>query len=206
MTRTLVLGEDVFEELVRERKRKGIDLYDEVWDGVCVMPSMPNLAHQRLVHDLEIPLDEVVVREGHGDVYPGANVSDRQHDWKENYRVPDIVVVLKGGRAIDCGTHLFGGPDFLVEIQSPGDDTNEKLPFYSGLEVRELLIVHRDTRQLRLLQHNGLRLVPTRPSLLQGKRWLLSSVLHLAFRRIQVRGQQRTEVWRTDDRPGHWTV
>ena len=130
MTRTLVLGEDIFEDLVRERKRKGIDLYDEVWDGVYVMPSMPNLAHQRLVHRLEVPLDEVVEQEDRGAVYPGANVSDREHDWKENYRVPDIVVVLKGGRALNCDTHLFGCPDFLVEIQSPGDDTDEKLPFY----------------------------------------------------------------------------
>ena len=43
----------------------------------------------------------------------------------------------------------MGGPDFLVEVQSPHDDTEVKIPFYSELQVRELLIIHRDTRALR---------------------------------------------------------
>src|SRR5262249_61534352 len=63
MNMALLLDPDVLEDLIQERRERGIDLYDEVWDGVYVMPSMPSLPHQRLVHDLEIPLHEVVVRD-----------------------------------------------------------------------------------------------------------------------------------------------
>lgn len=70
--------------LIEDRKRKGNDLYDEVWEGIYVMPTMPTLEHQELVHDLDAIFDEVVKRPGLGKVYPGVNVSDRGSDWKEN--------------------------------------------------------------------------------------------------------------------------
>src|SRR5262249_14655388 len=95
MPQVLVKDIDRAEELIRERKRLGADRYDEVWNGVYVMPSMPSLEHQELVHDLGTLLDEVVKRPGLGKIYPGVNVSDRGPDWKSNYRVPDLVVVLK---------------------------------------------------------------------------------------------------------------
>src|SRR5438132_12453455 len=111
MTRLLVLDGGTAKQLIRERKRLGLDRYDEVWEGMYVMPSMPNNAHQKLVDDLGDVLSEVVKRPGLGEKYPGANVSDRRKDWKYNHRVPDIVVVLKNSRAIDCGTHFYNGPD-----------------------------------------------------------------------------------------------
>jgi Uma2 family endonuclease len=206
MAKTLMLEEDLFQDLVRERQEKGLDLYDEVWEGVYVMPSMPSLSHQKLVHSLEVVLDEVVVRTGEGEVYPGANVSDRREDWKENFRVPDIVVVLKGGRAVACDSHLYGGPDFLVEIETPGDATDRKIPFYSAIGVRELLVVHRDSRVLRLYRHDGRQLASVEPSDYRGKKWLVSAVVPLAFRRKVQRGEPAAEVRRTDKRTGSWTV
>jgi hypothetical protein len=194
------------EELIRQRQQRGIDLYDEVWEGVYVMPSMPSMPHQKLVHDVEVVLDEVVVREDRGEVYPGANVSDRRSNWKENFRVPDVVVVLKNSRAIDCDTYLYGGPDFLVEIQSPGDETDEKIPFYNKIQVQELLIIHRDTRRLRLYRHNGRQLALVKPTTFQGGKWLVSQVVPLAFRRRIIKGVPKTEVRRTDGTPGTWLV
>jgi Uma2 family endonuclease len=117
-----------------------------------------------------------------------------------------MVVVLKNSRAIDCSTHFCGGPDFLVEIQSPGDDTEEKVPFYGKIGVRELLIIHRDKRTLRLLRLEGEELVLVRPSSLEGKEWLVSEVLPLAFRRAVRKGIAVTQVRRTDGKPGLWTV
>jgi Uma2 family endonuclease len=206
MAKTLMLEEDLFQDLIRERKAKGLDLYDEVWGGTYVMPSMPSLSHQKLVHSLEVILDEVVVRAGNGEVYPGANVSDRRDDWKENFRVPDIVVVLRGGRAVACDAYLHGGPDFLVEIQTPGDATEEKIPFYCAIGVRELLIIARATRQLRLYRHDGHELRLVEPSDSRSKKWLASEVVPLAFRRKEQRGKPATEVRRTDRRAGSWTV
>lgn len=206
MPQVLVKDIDRADELIQERKRKGADRYDEVWDGVYVMPSMPSLEHQELVHDLGTIFDEVVKRPGLGKIYPGVNVSDRGADWKKNYRVPDLVVVLKNSRAISHSTHVQGGPDFLVEIESPGDDSEEKVPFYGQFGVRELLLIHRDKRTLRLLRLEGHELILVRASPLEGKRWLVSTVLPLAFRRKIQGGKPVTEVRRTDGRPGLWTV
>src|SRR5262249_52153189 len=206
MPQVLVKDIDPADELIRERRRKGADRYDEVWDRVYVMPSMPSLAHQELVHDLGTVFNEVVKRPGLGKVYPGVNVSDRGADWKENYRVPDLVIVLKNSRAISHSTHIQGGPDFLVEIESPGDDSEEKVPFYGQLGVRELLLIHRDKRTLRLLRLEGHELVLVPASTLEGKRWLVSAVFPLAFRRRIQGGKPVTEVRRTDGTPVLWTV
>jgi hypothetical protein len=52
-TRVLIRDAGLFNRLIQERKQKGIDSHDEVWDGVYVMPSMPTLEHQELVHHLD---------------------------------------------------------------------------------------------------------------------------------------------------------
>jgi Uma2 family endonuclease len=202
----LIRDDELRESLIEERKKRGTDLYDEVWEGMYVMPSMPTVGHQKIVDDLGDILSEVVKRGGLGEKYPGLNISDRRKQWKDNYRIPDIVVVLNNSNAVDCDTHLFGGPDFLVEVESPGDDTEEKVPFYSKIGVRELLIIHRDKRTLRLLRHDAQELVLVKPAALEGKEWLVSEVLPLAFRRTVARGVPRTLVRRTDGGQGQWTV
>jgi len=202
----LIRDVGLVDHLIQERKRKGLDLYDEVWEGMYVMPSMPTNAHQHVLDRLGDILTEVVRRGKMGDKCQGANVSDRRKGWKQNYRVPDMVVVLNESRAVDCGTHFCGGPDFLVEIQSPGDDTEEKVPFYGKIGVRELLIIHRDKRTLRLLRLEGEELVLVKPTLLEGKEYLVSAVLPLAFRRTVSKEKPRTQVRRTDGKPGRWTV
>jgi Uma2 family endonuclease len=206
VTGLLIRDAGLFDPLIQERKRKGIDHHDEVWEGMYVMPSTPNNAHQLLVGDLDDIFREVVKKERRGQSFTGANVSDRRKRWEYNYRVPDLVVVLNNSRAVNCRTHFCGGPDFLVEIQSPGDDTEEKVPFYGHIGVRELLIIHRDKRTLRLLRLEGEELVLVQPLPLEGKEWLVSALLPLAFRRSVSRGLPRTQVRRTDGKPGHWTV
>ncbi len=206
VARLLIRDVGLAEHLIQERKRKGLDRYDEVWEGVYVIPPMPANAQQLLLDDLSDIFREVVKKAGLGQTYPGANVSDRRKGWEHNYRVPDLLVVLKNSRAIDCDTHFCGGPDFLVEIQSPGDDTEEKVPLYAKIGVRELLILHRDTRAPRLLQLEASELVLAQPSLLEGKERLVSAVLPLAFRRTTSKGTPRTQVRRTDGERGVWTV
>jgi Uma2 family endonuclease len=206
VTRLLIRDAYLIDRLIQERKRKGIDLYDEVWEGIYVLLSPPTIAQQQLVSDLGSIFHEVAETAGSGQVYPGANVSDRRKGWEYNHRIPDLLVVLKNSRAIDCGTHFHGGPDFLVEIESPGDDTEEKVPFYGEIGVRELLIIHRDKRTLRLLRLEGEELVLVRPSSFQGKDWLVSEVLPLAFRRAVRKGVPVTQVRRSDGKSGVWVA
>ena len=172
VTRLLIREAGLVDQIIQERKRKCIDL-EEFWEGMYFLPSNTTNSHQKLLDDLGDILTEVVKREKRGEKYQGAIVSDRRKGWDHNYRVPDMVVVLNNSRAIDCGTHFFGGPDFLIEIQSPGD-TEEKVPFYGKIGVRELLIIHRDKRTPRLLRLEGEELVLVKPSALEGKEWLVA--------------------------------
>lgn len=75
---------------------------------------------------------------------PGVNVSDREDDWTLNFRVPDVVVVLRNGRGVDRGTHWVGGPDLIVEIISPDKEPHAKLDFKESIGVREVLVLQRD--------------------------------------------------------------
>jgi len=198
-----VLNPGVSEEVIRQRRRLGQDRKDEVWNGEYMLMPDPTIEHQRLVKLLMALLAEVVESEGRGEAFPGTNVSDRREGWKYNFRAPDIVVVLNDGRAINCDTHWYGGPDFLVEIQSPRDKSEEKIPFYAELGVRELLLIHRDSRRLRLLRHDGTGLIPVDAD---AKKWLTSEVVPLAFRRAASGKKPRTDVRRTDSTAGRWVV
>jgi hypothetical protein len=202
----LILDQDLIREFIQERHDRGIDRYDEVWEGVYIVPPIATNPHQSLVAALTVIMFNVIVLEARGQVFPGANVSDRRVGWKRRFRGPDVVVVLTGGRAVDCNTHWMGGPDFLIEVQTPGDQTEEKIPFYGEIGVQELLIVHRDTRQLRLYRHNGKELVQVKPSDFQGGKWLVSAIVPLAFRRKVLRSGPFTEVQRTDGIAGNWTI
>lgn len=147
---TVVEDKDLERQLRRHRKRTGADRYDEVWDGVYVMAAMPNNDHQRLVNKLAFALEAVIGQSDRGSVFPGINISDRPTLWKKNYRCPDIAVFLRGTTAENRGTHWLGGPDLAIEIVSPGDRSEAKLPFYATVGTREVLIVRRAPWRLEL--------------------------------------------------------
>lgn len=199
----LILDTYVSDDLIARRQKLGIDKSDEVWDGVYVMSPLANNDHQDFVLAFGVILHEVVMAPGLGRVQAGANVSDLNEDWTTNFRCPDVVVVLADGKAIDRVTHWQGGPDFLVEVMSPGDDTLEKLPFYAGIGVREVLVVGRDTREPTLYRLNRKRLTPAAAT--DGT--LVSAVVPLAFRRVDAKKVgPRLEVRRTAGRKKTWLV
>src|SRR3954451_11146707 len=137
----MVLDPALQERLLAERQAWGGDRFDEVWDGVYMMAPLANNEHHDIQGGLSNAFHDSIKSAGLGRVQPGANVSDRKgEDWKDNYRCPDVVVVLNGGRAEDHGTHWFGGPDFAVEIVSKKDRSRDKFDFYSSVGVRELLL------------------------------------------------------------------
>jgi Uma2 family endonuclease len=152
----LVNDAELERELIADRQARGVDQFDEVWDGVYVMAPIANDEHQEIVAGLIHALYVVVKLAGLGQVRPGANVSDQEADWTHNFRVPDVLVFLNETSAENRDTHWFGGPDLAVEIVSARDRAREKIPFYSEVGVRELLIVDRNPWQLELfLLDNG---------------------------------------------------
>jgi Uma2 family endonuclease len=163
------------------RAISGADRYDEVWDGELFMTPLPNNEHQVIQGRLAYVLCLVLEKEDGCRVMAGVNVSDRVEGWTHNYRIPDVAVFLPDTQAQDCDTHWCGGPDFAVEIKSEGDRSELKLPFYSHVGVRELLIVHRDPWSLELfrLQDGTLRLVGR--STVDRPEMLASQVVPLSF-------------------------
>lgn len=194
-----------FEEQVRaDRKARGIDKYDEVWDGVYVMSPLANDEHQEIVSGLNTVLQIVVAWTGLGKVRPGVNVSDREN-WTENYRCPDVVVFLQGTSAINRGAFWLGGPDFAVEVLSDGDRARAKLPFYAKVGVRELLLVDRVPWALELYRLADGSLVPVGRSTPEHPDALASEVVPLTFRLVAGKERPRIEIKQRDG-DSHWVI
>lgn len=202
----LVLDESACETLLAQRRAMGGDRYDEVWEGTYVMNPLASVEHQRLVMGLARVLDEVVRGGRRGLVLPGANVAESADDWEQNYRCPDVVVVLSGGRAVDIGPALVGGPDFLVEIRSPQEKTVEKLTFYEKIGVRELLVVDRDSKALELFTLADGKLQLQGQSHTDAGRALSSAVLGLEFAAVVVDGEPSVRVLRTGADNAEWII
>jgi Uma2 family endonuclease len=136
---------------------------------------------------------------------PGVNVSDRQRNWKENYRWPDVAVRLEGGRAEIRDTYWLGGPDFLVEVVSPDDQTYEKLPFYESIATREVLVIDRHPWALVLYRLTDDKLVEAGRGNLENGATLASEVVPLRFRLLS--GQTRPQIELTQTGNGQrWVI
>ena len=131
-------------------------------------------------------------------VYPGVNVSDRADDWTKNYRGPNVAVVMPGGIARNRGAYLLGGPDFVVEIVSPQDQSREKFDFYAKAGVRELLIVDRDPWGLELYRLHGVKLELVGQSTLEQPDVFQSNVLPLTFRLVPGEARPGIEMCHAD--------
>ena len=177
----LIADSDVAEQVIAERQARGWDRKDEVWDGVYIIMPDPNLEHQEIVGLLTAAFIAVVQPPKGGKVFPGLNISDRTVEWKDNYRCPDVGVFLAGNTARAFKAHICGPADFLVEIVSPDDKSRDKLEFYSGLGVGELLIVDRYPWSLELYRHNGSELVPAGKSSLTQSEVFASNILPISF-------------------------
>ena len=201
---TLVMDPKIEEELLENRRAWGGDKFDEVWDGVYVMSPLPNNEHQQLMSCLTAAFFNALASQPEVRVFVGINVSDTKRNWKQNYRCPDVAVVLPGSRAVDCDAFYYGGPDFVVEIASDYDRSREKFDFYARVGVREMLLVDRNPWQLELyrLMDSEMKLVGTvEPG---SPQTLRSEVLPLSFRllarpnlrpQIEVTKPSSNEIW-----------
>ncbi len=178
----LFIGDrDVTKRLIRERRAKGLDRIDEVWRGVYFMSPSPNLEHQTFTNRISTALTISIEFAGLGLVQAGVDITDREENWTKNYRCPDVSVFLNETTAIPKGTHWFGGPDFAVEILSPGDRSRKKLKFYAKVGVKELLLVDRDPWALELYRlHEGV-LGLVGKSTLENPAILTSQVVPLSY-------------------------
>lgn len=201
----LIAEPDIEERLIAQRQADGIDQHDEVWDGVYFVSPIANNEHQGLICGLCVAFSVAVDSVRLGRTYPGVNVTDQQGNWKQNFRVPDVAVFLNGNPAEDRQTHFLGGPDFAVEIVSPGDRSHEKLPFYSQIGVRELLFIDRNPWALELYRKSESELELVGRSTFDDSRMLPSLVLPLAFRLGNESARPQIEVSHNDGKQ-QWLI
>jgi Uma2 family endonuclease len=140
---------------------------------------MPNRFHQNFVWALETYLRQVWVPTREAQVYHDVNVTP-VGGWPNNYRAPDLIILLPERYGIDHNEYFEGGPNVVVELHSPGDEAYEKLTFYADLGVNEVWIIHRDTSAPELYQLMRNRYEQKAPS---ADGWLQSTETGLEFRR-----------------------
>lgn len=71
--------------LLEQRRRSGLDRFDEVWEGTLHMVPAPSGEHAYLSHQLSLLLNEPARSAGLFVTIGGFNLGDSEED----YRVPD---------------------------------------------------------------------------------------------------------------------
>ena len=126
------------EALIERRRKLGLDLYDENWEGCYHVVPAPHPAHGFVGHELAVLLASAAETQGLVGLGP-FNVGE-----PDDYRVPD-------------GGYHRGLPDtvfvptaaIVVEVVSPDDETFAKFDFYAAHGVEELLIADPTLRSVQ---------------------------------------------------------
>lgn len=146
---------EVSPDVLSWRRRTGGDRWDEMWEGVLHMTPIPTGGHQDIVAELWGWLKQHWALPTGGRVHLQRNVAEAG-TWSDNYRVPDLVLVTPARFHLDKDLYIDGGPDVVVEVRSPDDETYEKLPFYAKIGVREAWVIDRDTKRPEFYEpHQG---------------------------------------------------
>ena len=122
----------------------------EIIDGVLFMSTSPGNFHQwisrRLDHYVGFPAEEQGL--GFASVAPTGVIMPGCDPVQ-----PDFMFVLKAHADIIRDKHIYGVPDLIVEILSPGNrsyDEEVKLTAYANAGVPEYAIIDPAARTLRL--------------------------------------------------------
>jgi Uma2 family endonuclease len=136
---------EVPEHFLQERRDRGDDRRDEMWEGVLHLVPQPLSRHQRLGADLLFALTPAARARGLVGAYESQLYRPDFEDT--DYRVPDLVYATEENwtrRGIAARAEL------VIEIRSPGDESFAKIPFYAEMRCQEVLIIGRDTLALDL--------------------------------------------------------
>jgi Putative restriction endonuclease len=140
--RTVVLGPrpPELDALIARRRALGLDTHDEVWKGEYHMAPTAHSSHGWLDDQLAVLLHPLAQAAGLGGTGP-FNLGE-----PDDFRVPDRGLHRTRPNAVWIPTAAV-----VVEIESPDDETWDKLDFYAGHGVDELLIVSAKTRSVTCL-------------------------------------------------------
>jgi Uma2 family endonuclease len=149
----------VSEEELAHRRLTGIDRFDEMWEGVLHMAPAPAYEHQRIVSALDRFLGRLCETDGRGTLTIQINVFGDTAIPSQDYRIPDLTFVAAGREHVLAADGARGGPDAVIEVRSPHDETYDKLPFFARLGVREVIVIDRDSKRTEIYRLAGTQYV-----------------------------------------------
>src|SRR5262249_33291968 len=141
---------------LEERRRRGLDRFDEMWEGVLHMAPAPLYEHQRIISGIDRFLGSLSERKKRGELVSAINVFNETFAPDTDYRIPDFTFVAAGNEPLLARDGIRGGgPDAVIEVRSPGDETYEKFPFFARLGVKEVIVIQRDTKKPEIFRLAG---------------------------------------------------
>ncbi|MBI3269285.1 MAG: Uma2 family endonuclease [Planctomycetes bacterium] len=168
----------VSEAELRERHARGLDRFDEMWEGELHMVPPPSFEHQDMATELSYFFRLECRRLEHGRVVAGAGLHDPQNPEK-NYRAPDLTFVAAGNEKVISRRGIVGAADAVIELRSPDDETYEKFPFFARLGVRQVVVIDSENRRPEVYRLSRGRYVAVVPS---KEGWLTAEVLRIRLR------------------------
>ncbi len=147
--------------LLADRRWKGTDRWDEMWEGELHMVPPPSERHQNVagrLYRVFAPLAEACGMLAHyetGLFRPGVD---------NDYRVPDQTYARPDFRS-ERG--IEGAASLVVEILSPGDEGYAKLDWYASVGVGEVLVIDPDTRRVELFINRCGHMEPVEPVVIE---------------------------------------
>lgn len=161
------------------RKALGLDRRDEMWEGVLHMTPAPMVEHQRILDEFILFLARHLAATCRGTLRSGINVFRGEKD----YRIPDLTFIAAGREDLLAEDGVRGGgPDAVIEIRSPHDESYEKLPFYAAIGTREVIVIDRDTKRPEIFRLAGPQYVALQPD---NGGWLLTEAMSVRFRVVE---------------------
>jgi Uma2 family endonuclease len=149
---------DAPQALLDERRAKGLDESDEMWEGELHMVPSPSESHQAVAAELFLVLAPLAKAR---ELLPRYDPTGLFRPGVDNdYRVPDQVYArpeVRSERGIE------GAASLVVEILSPYDETYRKLDWYASVGVDEVLVVEPGTRRVELFANRDGRMEPVDP-------------------------------------------
>ncbi len=154
---------EVPQALLDERRARGADRWDEMWEGELHIVPPPSVEHQRVGSELFLVLGPLAKAHGlvplhdtTGLFRPGVD-----NDWRcpDNTYVDPVRLSERG---------VEGGASLVVEVLSPNDETYRKLDWYASVGVGEVLVMEPETRRVELFANRGGRMVPVHPVHIQA--------------------------------------
>lgn len=146
---------DVSDEVIEERRRNGLDVFDEVWSGVLHMVPPASSHHQAFSGRLYEALAPLARNRG---LIPFFETG--LFRAADDYRVPDQIYA-RPEQVTERG--VDGGAVLVVEVLSPHDETDAKLGWYAEVGVDAVLTVDPHARTFELFLGRAGRLVLVQP-------------------------------------------